>query len=391
MSVKSNWKFLLQSSCWGTTLFLGLASVTQATALEMRVGIVEDAGQITVGSSTTAKVIDASGRMLGELKPLERANASAVGGSISVAGKQSSQFWIQPADGGFVYIGDRWYQGRTKLTRTSQGVTAINYVDLEDYIASVVGKEMYPTWPEEALKAQSVASRSFALFRRDQQLKRNSPFDVGDTVANQVYDGINSETITTQNAAAATRGQVLTYNGQIIEAAFHAASGGHTENSENIWTKAVPYLRGVPDFDQTAPVYQWNLSFTAAQMRQRLPGIGNIMGLRPLQTSPQGRILKVQVVGDAGSRTMKGSQLRSALGLKSTLFAVTPQMGLMAASSNSIPAAPVAFQFAGQGSGHGIGMSQWGAYAMAQQGQSYQQILQHYYQGTQIGGLPGVR
>ncbi len=374
-----------QGRIWRWALLLWISMVGPATALELRIAVVEAASQVTVGGSTETRVLDAAGRTLTTLAPMQGVPARSSWSGVAIAGRQASLVTVQPGAGGFVFIGDRWYRGKVRLVPTSQGLTAVNHVDMEDYLASVVGKEMYPTWPLEALKAQAVAARSFALYRRQKQAR--SFYDLGDTTTHQVYEGLSSETPNTQMAATSTAGQILTVQGQIIEAVFHSSSGGHTENSEHIWTKPVSYLRGVPDFDQQAPVYQWNVRFTAQQLRQRLPGVGNVLSLVPVSTTPQGRIITMKVVGDAGTRIIKGSQLRSALGLRSTLFSATPEIGLVA-STQQPAATPGAFQFNGRGFGHGLGMSQWGAYFMALQGQSYDQILQHYYQGTTLTTVP---
>jgi stage II sporulation protein D len=379
-----------QGRFWGLSLWLWLIFSAPVAAVELRVAVIEGASQINIGSSTPAKILDGSGRTLGNLKPLDGFPARPIPGGVSVEGKKASRVWIQPSNQGQVFIGDRWYRGRIQLVNSSKGLIAVNYIDLEDYLVSVLGKEMYPTWPQEALKAQAVAARSFALARRQSQLKQSgSLFDLGDTITSQVYNGVSSEFASTQAAVDATRGQVLTYSGKVIEAVFHSASGGHTENSESVWRASKPYLRGVPDFDQEAPSFQWSVNLTAAQLKQRLPGMGNIIALRPLQTTPQGRVITLLVVGDSGSRTINGNQLRSALGLKSTLFSIAPQLGLVA---NAVPAqaptVPDAFLISGRGHGHGLGMSQWGAFGMAKQGYSYQQILLYYYQGAKLAAFP---
>lgn len=377
-------RFFSERRYWWLPALIWIALVSPVKALELRVAIVEGAGQVKVGSSTPAKIFDAAGRPLGELAPREGFYARPSGKGVAVAGKQSSQIQIEPEAGGAVYIGDRWYRGRTKLVRASRGLTAVNYVDLEHYLTSVLGKEMYPNWPQEALKAQAVASRSYALYQR--QHLANNVYDVGDTTTWQVYEGMVGEFPSTQAAVAATTGQVLTYNGQIIQAVFHSASGGHTENVENVWSSPLPYLRGVPDFDEGSPVYQWAETFSPSALSQRIPGVGNITTLTPLRTTPWGRIVQMKVVGDAGTRVVTGKALRSALGLKSTLFTVTPHFGLFASAAKGSPK-PVAFQVIGRGFGHGLGMSQWGAHNQAQLGRTHQQILQHYYQGTALSQM----
>ncbi|MGB8700371.1 MAG: SpoIID/LytB domain-containing protein [Thermosynechococcaceae cyanobacterium] len=364
--------------CFG--IGLGLLLATPAMALEIRVGLRQDTDAITVGSSTPAQLIDGKGRVLGQIPELQGFSATAVSGGVSLASKHAWQIALKPKEGGFVYVGDQWYRGQVKLVRSGGGLTVVNQLNMEDYLASVIGKEMYPTWPQEALKAQAVASRSYAMFQK--QRPKYSLFDVASTTASQVYVGIAGEANSTQDAVKATSGQVLTYQGKVIEAVFHSASGGHTENSENVWTGTVPYLRGVPDFDQTAPVYQWTLMLTAAQMRQRIPGIGDIVALTPVKTSVTGRVQLMKVKGNQGDRLMKGSDLRTALGLKSTLFSVKPDFGLVAATAGT--GKPVSFAIDGKGSGHGLGMSQWGAYGLAQQGKTYRDILTHYFQHTTL-------
>jgi stage II sporulation protein D len=353
-------------------------------AAEIHVGLEQDVETITVGSSTPAQLVDGKGRIVGKISALQGFTASPISGGVGLAGRKAWQLMIQPQENGFVYAGDRWYRGQLKLLRTGGGITVINEVNLEDYLASVIGKEMYPTWPEEALKAQAVASRSYALFQ--QKRSKYKYFDVVDTVASQVYVGIGGEANSTQAAVKATAGEVLMYQGKVIEAAFHSASGGRTENSENVWMSAVPYLRGVPDFDQAAPVFQWSTTLTAGQLRQRIPGIGDILALIPVKTSPTGRIQIIKIQGSAGARVMKGAEVRRALSLRSTLFTVKPDFGLVAAGKPGVNK-PIAFQINGRGSGHGLGMSQWGAYGMATQGKTYRDILDHYFQGATIKSI----
>ena len=170
----------------------------------------------------------------------------------------------------------------------------------------------------------------------------------------------------------------MSYNGKLILAAFHASSGGHTENVENVWSQPKPYLRAVPDYDQGTPAYQWVERFSAQDMSRRISGVGNVLSMTPERISPFGRVLTMKVTGDRGSRAMSGAALRQVLGLKSTWFTVTTE------GSNS---SPTTFRVEGRGFGHGLGMSQWGAYNMARQGANYQQILRHYYQGANLARI----
>ncbi|WP_448560931.1 SpoIID/LytB domain-containing protein [Trichothermofontia sp.] len=364
---------------WWFSLFLWVLTIAPASAaLELRVAI-EEGSRIRVGTSTNATLRNGTGQTLAQLSSMNAQEARLQGGMVSLAGKQAGQIWVEPSGDGLVWIGDRWYRGRTLLVPVNGGLAAVNYVDLEQYLYSVLGAEMSPNWPQEALKAQAVAARSFALNRR--QKANGRYFDVEDTTSSQVYRGVKDEAPTTQAAVNATAGQVLTYNGQVIEAVFHSSSGGHTENVEDVWGNPLPYLRGVPDFDQGAPVFQWSKDFTQEQLSRLISGVGNVISMTPVQKTPQGRVVSMKVVGTAGQRTISGRDLRNALGLRSTLFTVVPKGG------QSKSAAPPAFQVVGRGFGHGLGMSQWGAYGMAQRGYNYQQIVLHYYRGAQLARI----
>jgi stage II sporulation protein D len=362
---------------WG---LVWLISAMPAAAQDIRVGLSQGASEIVVGSSTPTSLLDGNGRLLGQIPALQGFSATMASGGVSVAGKKAWQIILKPKENGFIYAGGRWYRGEVDLVRESSGISVINRLNIEDYLASVIGKEMYNTWPQEALKAQAVASRSYAVFKL--QRPKSKLFDVLDTTTSQVYVGLEGEANSTQEAVKATAGQVLMYQGKVIEAVFHSSSGGHTENSENVWQNVVPYLRGVEDFDQSSPSYQWTLNLTAPQLRQRIPGVGDVLSMMPAKSSSTGRILMLKVQGTKGERLIKGTEVRKALGLKSTLFTAKPEFGLVAGKSGT--SRPVGFLISGRGYGHGLGMSQWGAYSLATQNKTYKEILMHYFQETTL-------
>jgi stage II sporulation protein D len=396
----ANWlKGLMQwhRHSWGLALILWTVALVNLTVkvaparaeqLELRVAIEQDQNQVVVGSSTAAVVKDGNGRVLEQIPAQTPVVAESDQGRVAVSNFRASMVWIEPANGGYVAIGDqrgtKWYRGRALIVPTRAGLTAVNYVDLEQYLYSVVGSEMPTSWLPEALKAQAIAARSYALFQR--QNGANAVFDVGDTARWQVYGGAEQEASSTIAAVDATAGQVLTYNGQIINAVFHSSSGGYTENVEDVWVNALPYLRAVPDYDQSAPVYQWTVNISADRMRQIIPGIGNILSLTPETTTPRGRVVRMQVRGETGTHEIDGDDLRNDLGLKSTLFTVVPEMNQVA-STQAVSSAPIAFQITGRGFGHGLGMSQYGAYALAGRGYTYQQIVTHYYTGATLARM----
>ncbi|MGB7712677.1 MAG: SpoIID/LytB domain-containing protein [Microcoleus sp.] len=369
---------------WISLVFWLVMVAPAQAALILRVAVQEGADQVKVGSSTKAAIRDGSGRNLGELTANSAQSAQFRSGKVAIGSWAANQIWIEPIGNGYVWIGDRWYRGRTLLIPQKSGLTAVNYVDIEQYLYSVLGAEMSGNWPQEALKAQAVAARSYAIHQR---LKSETDiYDVDNTQSSQVYKGLQTESSGTYSAVDTTAGQVLTYNSQIILAVFHSASGGHTENVEDVWTEPLPYLRAVPDFDQGAPVYQWKETFTRDQMSSKISGVGNVISMKPERTTAYGSILTMKVVGDGGSRVMSGADLRRVLNLRSTRFTVIPQYGgIFNARNGGQP--PTGFQVAGKGFGHAVGMSQWGAYNLARQGYGYQQILLHYYRGASLARI----
>lgn len=216
-----------------------MVAPAQASVI-LRVAIERDVNQVKVGSSTAAVVKDGSGRTLGQLPQLSSYYAQAVPGGVALDRWQSSLFWIEPIGKGYVYIGDRWYRGRTLVVPSQKGLTAVNWVDMEEYLYSVLGGEMDSRWPIEALKAQAIAARTYALYERERQ--RNNPiYDLGDTPDRwQIYKGVVSESPTTYAAVDSTSGKVLTHKNRIILSVFHACSGGHTEDVENVWEAMSP-------------------------------------------------------------------------------------------------------------------------------------------------------
>jgi len=280
---------------------------------------------------------------------------------------------IQPEPSGFIQVNHTPYRGYIAILKRT-GLTVVNYVLVEDYLYGVVPKEMPPSWNAEALRAQSVAARTFALKNRKSHSAEG--FDLCSTSHCQVYEGMPAETRTTTEAVDSTRGEVLFYKGAIMDALFHADSGGMTESSEYVWGSSVPYLRAVTEVQmQTQP---WNRTVSMSEFAQKLEKNGRAIGtvkevrLSPLTVgkgssdrSPSGRVRSAEFVGTKGRITLSGNGLRSIFSLPSTLF--------------SIRIGKTDINFSGYGSGHGLGLSQWGAQALADKGKSYKDILFHYY------------
>ncbi len=338
------------------------------------------------------------------------------------------EVWVDSAaPGGLVPLGAAQYRGRLRVVPLGDRLQAVNYIGLENYLPSVVGSEMPAQWPLAALRAQAIAARTYAMAQR----RPGQLFDLQATVASQVYKGVGAETTSTRQAVAQTNGQVLLYRGRLIDAVFHSCSGGNTENSGEIWNRQLPYLTSVPDFDQFSPVRNWSKSFEPQELRRAFVEIDGVTAIEPLVTSTSGRIRQARVTGPGGQLVVSGAELRRRLGLRSTLvrfqplapakpqamalalapasdavepstaepapgprpspgfrFRLSPPPPLppVAGLSGSVqPAAAPTLMAIGHGFGHGVGMSQWGAYGMALRGKSHAEILRHYYQGAELG------
>ncbi|MED0686234.1 SpoIID/LytB domain-containing protein [Anoxybacillus ayderensis] len=325
------------------------------------------------------------------------------------------------------------YRGSFEITPGQTAPNLFNTLDMEDYLKGVVPGEMPSSWHKEALKAQAVAARSYAYA----QLKKSSFLQM--TVASQVYGGKSKEQATSTAAVNETAGVYATYQNEPIAAYFHSSSGGNTENSENVWGGAVPYIRSVSDpYDRHAsnPHYGWNgkVATNVVSSKFKLTN-EQVVSLRVTQKTNAGSVQQMEATvynPDTGQkRTLQArpsfvsspDAFRSFFGvsLKSIAFDVKGNANvkvkladgseqtvdhivgytLQTNSGQTIisngnasirtenetiyyPTAPTEFTFTGDGWGHRLGMSQWGARSMAEKGFTYDQILKYYYKGIEV-------
>ncbi len=217
-------------------------------------------------------------------------------------------------------LGDRDYRGDMTVRVSGDQMLVINDVRLEAYVRGVVPNEMPSSWPADALRAQAVAARSFAL-----TTKVGQGFDLYDDTRSQVYGGMDTETRRTNAAVKATRGQVIRYSGGIATAYFSSSSGGRTENVEFGFPGAAPqpYLKSVRDrYDSISPDHSWTVRYTQRQMESKLAGLfaGKLERIRVLKQGVSPRIVRAKVVGTRGSSRVSGPALEYRLDLKSTWF-----------------------------------------------------------------------
>ncbi len=280
--------------------------------------------------------------------------------------------------------GGKRYRGGLEFREESGSLAVINELDIEDYLRGVVASEMPASWPAEALKAQAVAARNFALQRVEST--RGASYNVTCDMSSQVYGGYDAESPATNKAVDATRGMVLLSGGNLVAAYFHSSSGGYTEDSEDVWVARLPYLRWKEDsFDKNDIYYNWRVDYTVEQLKEKLSGAGyefsQITDLEELaRTSSGARVKKLAVKGESPSgkaltaEISNGDNVRIALGLKSSLFTFKEKYDKNKKLTS--------VSFTGSGWGHGLGMSQYGVKGMAGAGYNYQEILKYYYTGA---------
>lgn len=193
-----------------------------APAIEIKVAIAKDTPELVIGSSNSAQILDTSGKVLQTVPSNQAFQAQTQGSALLLGNWQlPPAIWIRPTKGGYVYVGDRWYRGRLLLVSKDSKLLAVNYVDLEQYLYSVVGSEMHPTAPTEALKAQAIAARSYALVHLFRPA--SAWYNLGDNQRWQVYKGLEGEWNTSHQAVNSTAGQILSSQGGVVESLYAAS------------------------------------------------------------------------------------------------------------------------------------------------------------------------
>lgn len=312
------------------------------------------------------------GKSTYEVKYIDPARLAVAGATLA------SPVKLLAADGGDrVKLNGRFYKGDIYIkTAAAEKLEVIEHLSIEDYLYGVLPVEMSPNWPLEALKAQAVASRTYAL----KNANPKKDYDMTDGVETQVYNGASGMNSRIIDAVNSTRGEVLKYKGKLITAFFHACCGGHTASANSAWGEAVVKpLYGVKDpFCSDSTHFGWEYYATTRDLLAFIQKKGStalkIKALRIYRRDRSGRVVKLRFATDSGSFTVDASDLRKAFGnydIKSTFISrVTPMKG--------------GYEFSGKGWGHGVGMCQDGARRMALNGRNYKKILLHYYPGASI-------
>lgn len=352
---------------------------------------------------------------------------------------ESSYLTLEPMDGNLAAEGTA-YRGNIQFMRRDTGdMTVVNVVGFDDYLCGVVPREVTATWSYEAVKAQAVVSRTFAITNFNKYQKYG--FNLDSTTNSQAYAGIKIEHPASNRAVQETHGEVVLYRGEPAKVYFFASSGGKTGTAKDAWGGGdEPYLVSVDDIYEdpnTATRARWEMRFTAQELKDKLAAsgvhIGDITDVK-VEYSDSGRAVRTVFCGTEGEKEYLRENVRWAVGVYSTAFTVSRSGGepqaavgnicaldgynsftqiavgaetmllsangasglsgalsiLSADGTRTLEASSASggtgdFIFTGCGWGHGVGMSQWGAKAMAEQGFGYRDILQFYFTGTEIG------
>lgn len=280
---------------------------------------------------------------------------------------------VESVLGGIGFDGQR-YRGGMLVVLEQGKLFLVNRIDMESYLKGVLPHEIDHRWPIEALKAQAIAARSYAIVRMREN--KNKLYDLDNSAYSQVYRGMGGEKESTSDAVTQTAGLVLLHNGLTAVGFFHASCGGRTEASELVWAARVPYLVSrISPWCRGSRYYNWGTVLTAPEIA-RLLGISRpLASAAVLSVTPSGRVLQLRLVDNAGRRHhFSGKDFRTRLGynrLRSQLFTVRVRGPYL--------------QILGRGWGHGVGLCQWCARGMAAAGRSALEIMAHFYPGTTVG------
>lgn len=352
-------------------LFAALVLPFPAPAESMiRIAVVETRGAIRIsGEGLRLRPLRDDGyyaAVAGSAVELERD-----GDSVQAGGVDTGAGAVKLRADGPITIGDKQVRGSVEVLVHADGLVVVNELPMETYLAAVLGSEMPPSFAPEALKAQAVAARTYAIGKK--LAMEGQPWHLGATVLSQVYGGVHREDPRTAEAVRATEGEVLVYEHAPIEAYFFSSCGGGTAGGGEALGRPLPYLTAHPCPESgSTPGASWRLELSAAELGKRL-GVGKVDSIRIDTRTASGRARSVEVRSAKGTRRFTGADLRQRVGyaaLKSLSFEVSKH--------------GKTFRFDGEGSGHGAGLCQWGAQAAALDGWDYRRILGLYYPGAEL-------
>lgn len=424
----------------------------------IKIGLAQNLTRVSLVSSSPVKVGDSKGR---NLKMGRSISATISEKKIIINGKKMTPPIRINYSNAISFRGKK-YLGSCKIIVVKNRMVLINDIKLEEYLRGVLKMEVNPNWPMEALKAQAIISRTYALKHAGRH--RSMGYDLCASPHCQAYRGVNAHDKTTDRAIKATEGLILTYAGKPANTFFHSDSGGRTASSESVWGGRIPYLRSVKEaVSYKCPYSDWQIKLSSKKIEDCLAKkkiyIGKVTDLKVKKKDSSGRVALIEIRGSRGKKELTGNAFRMIIGsrtLKSTMFklkksnlngnykkrSITPKVtrnieiaenltpeeetqllimtkqGLFSPddiidmlsnphsrrkylvkglSKKNITQAPKnytgisgprdSFTLTGHGWGHGVGLSQWGARALAKEGWNAKKILYNYYPGTKVAKL----
>lgn len=375
-------------------VYLLIALPLTASCKDIKIGLIITDQPVIIGSNQNGILINSfTNNLIAKITKREPYQVQNINGLIKITNKSKNTFGafrgpiklIPQKKDGFVSCNNRWYRGELVLLTNGdkKNLTVVNNIDLEDYLLSAVPSEVPSSWHKEALKAQSVAARSYSLGYLGRRIEKG--YDLESTVEDQVYLGIASEKRSTTQAVKETKGIILlNKDNKPLIALYHSSGGGYTDSIDNLWDKKPSghisdHIKARPDYDNSSPHFNWVRKYKTTELNNSLASLnlGEITNIAPLSRSIANRIMWIKITGTKGETTIRGEEFRKLLKLPSSKFNLTIE-------NNTV-------KFTGRGYGHGLGMSQWGAKALAERGFTYDKILAHYYTEVKLARIEDVK
>lgn len=365
-----------------TVLFISSTNCFASLAV-VRVAILNDADTFVISSRGNCEIMDPStSKVLFESNHLGKLKVKIVEGKIYIGTKGFNIDHIKLVSSKTlkIEVGDKLLKYRGDILihkKQNNKLLVVNNVDLEKYVRGVLYHEVSDKWPMEATMAQAVAVRSYVLYQMNEN--KTNLFDVRDDIYSQVYGGKSAERYRTNIAAGKTEGQVLLLDGKIFPTYFHSNCGGHTEDVNNVWGPPSKALTGVSCiYCEDSPSYHWKKNFSCKEVQAKLNDkgykIGLIKDIEIVSRNQSNRIDKLRITSrDNQVLMLDGRKFRDIIG-----------PNLIKSNNYEIEMKGYYFDVIGLGWGHGVGMCQWGAHAMAQERFTYKEILKYYYPNTEI-------
>ncbi|MFH0912793.1 MAG: SpoIID/LytB domain-containing protein [Candidatus Omnitrophota bacterium] len=345
----------------------------------IRVAILQDAPSLRLKIKGAYEVIDSANRkVLNRGKSLNTTIMVYSDGILLGNIRSNANRLFVRSYGADNIINGRMFRGDIQLIKSSDTkLSVINYIELEDYVKGISVRETSHYRPEETLKAEVIVFRTFALYKMQENNKKD--FDLTSDVYSQVYGGKGAERYRINKIVDETKGMVLFYRGKVLPAFYHATCGGHTEDASLLWKVDIGPLKGVPcNFCRESPHFKWHSVLSQGEIKDALAKggykIGDIKDISISGRDKSGRIISLRIVNDKKDLDISAKDFReNIIGpniIRSTNFTVT------------LVDRDIVFE--GLGWGHGVGLCQWGAYFMSRQDYDYKQILEYYYPGAKV-------